>query len=420
MKRCLLLCILLLHATALVAQNADPAARALMETIDTVAIRRIIEEGSNRSQVMETLSWLTDVCGARLTASPGHKRALDWAVSRLQEYGMSNVHREGWGPFGRGWYLKRYSANVTDPVPFPLLSYPKAWSPSTDGTVRGEVVQFDAKTDSALAFYRGKLKGKFVLLGDIQSLKAHFEPDATRMSDSLLLGMANAEAGIPRRRGAARTESSAEARRLRMFDERKFALCVEEDVAAVLTPNRGDDGTIFVQGASLPVRSEDTSLAMRPRIYDRNPPATVPQVAVAAEQYNRLVRLLAKGEKVTLEMNLEAAFTREDSAYNLIAELPGSDLSDEVVMIGAHLDSWHGGTGATDNGTGVASGIEAMRILATLHLRPRRTIRLALWSGEEEGLLGSRSYVRAHFGGREGDLPGGEIHLKPEAERFCA
>ncbi|HXX62351.1 MAG TPA: M20/M25/M40 family metallo-hydrolase, partial [Bacteroidota bacterium] len=279
---------------------------------------------------------------------------------------------------------------------------------------------FDATSDSALAFYRGKLKGKFVLLGDLQSLKAHFEPDATRLSDSLLLSLTNAEAGLPRRRGGPRLESSAEARRLRILEERKFALCVEEDVAAVLTPNRGDDGTIFVQGATLPFRPEDTSLVLRPRIYDRNPPATVPQVAVAAEQYNRLVRLLAKGEKVYLEMNLETAFTREDSAYNLIAEIPGSDGSDEVVMIGAHLDSWHGGTGATDNGTGAASGIEAMRILTALHLHPHRTIRLALWSGEEQGLLGSRSYVRAHFGGREGDLPGGEIHLKREAEKFCA
>lgn len=414
-----LLCGLVFHSAALLAQNA-PNPPQPAESTDTAAIARIIDQGLNHSQVMETLSWLSDVCGARLTQSPGHKRALEWTQSRLEEYGLANVHREGWGPFGRGWYLRHYSANVIDPFPFPLLSYPKAWSPSTNGTVTAEIIHFDAKTDSAVATYRGKLKGKFVLLGDIQILRAHFEPDATRMPDSSLLAMANAEVGVPRRRGGPRGDFSAEARRLRLLEEKKFAMCVEEDAAAVLTPNRGDDGTIFVQGASLPIRTEDTSLVMRPRIYDRNPPATVPQVAVAAEQYNRLVRMLAKGEKVRIEIGLGAEFTREDSAYNVIAELPGTDRRDEVVMIGAHLDSWHGGTGATDNGTGVASCMEAMRILKALGQKPRRTIRIGLWAGEEEGLLGSRSYVRAHLGGRDGDLPSGEIRLKPEAEKFCA
>ncbi|MEW6509428.1 MAG: M20/M25/M40 family metallo-hydrolase [Bacteroidota bacterium] len=425
MKHRVVVLLIVLAASAvspnlLTAQIPPQHRSAAAERYDSVAVARIVDEGMNRSQVMESLSWLTDVCGGRLTMSPGYKKAVEWSMNTMKVWGLENVHREGWGPFGRGWWVKRLEANVIEPVPFPLLMYPKAWSPGTDGTVTGDVINFDAKTDSAVASFKGKLKGKIVLLGDERPLKAHFEPEAMRTSDSSLLVMANAEPEIPRRGRRQQFASNPEARRLLQLENRKFTMCVEEDAAAVLTPSRGDGGTIFVQSASLPLGQGDTSFQSRPRIQDLKAPSTIPQFAVAAEHYNRIVRMLRKGQGVRVEMRLEVAFTREDSAYNVIAEIPGSNLKDEVVMIGGHLDSWHGGTGATDDGTGVATGMEAIRIIKSLGLKPRRTIRIALWSAEEQGLLGSRAYVRTHFGERAGNNPTAEVQWKPEGEKFCA
>lgn len=412
---------LCLPPAALHAQPGQAARSAgRTEKIDSVAVARIIDEGMHRSQAMNILSWLTDVCGARLTMSPGYKKAVEWTLRTMMDWGLENAHREGWGPFGKGWSLRRFSANVTDPVSFPLLAHPKAWSPGTDGVLKGDVVYLDAQTDSALDTFKGTLKGKIVLLGEERPLKAHFDPEAMRVADSSLLFMANADPETPRRGGRRAASLTPEARRAQQLETKKFALCVEEDAGAVLTPSRGDGGTIFVQGASLPLRAEDTSFQTRPRPQDLKAPETVPQLAVAAEHFNRLVRMLARGQKVRMELMMEVAFTREDSAYNVIAEIPGTDLKDEIVMVGGHLDSWHGGTGATDDGTGTTSAMEAMRILKTLDLKPRRTIRIGLWSAEEQGLLGSRAYVRAHFGSRSGDTPTGEIILKPEGERFCA
>lgn len=406
------------------ASNAQPGragrASGAAEKIDSAAVAQIIDEGMHRSHVMDVLSWLTDVCGARLTMSPGYKKAMDWTMQTMKSWGFANVHREGWGPFGRGWSLRRMSANVTEPVPFPLLAYPKAWSPGTDGVVRADVIAFDAKTDSAVESFRGKLKGKIVLLGEERQLKAHFEPEAMRVADSSLLNMANADVEGPRRGGRRQLNLTPDARRAAQLENKKFVLCVEEEAAAVLTPSRGDDGTIFVQSAAIPFGPGDTSIQTRPRVQDLKAPETVPQLAVAAEHFNRLVRMLNKGQKIRMELMMDVAFTREDSAYNVIAEIPGSDLSNETVMIGGHLDSWHGGTGATDDGTGVATAMEALRIITTLGLKPRRTIRIALWSAEEQGLLGSRAYVRNHFGSREGDTPTGDVTLKPEGEMFSA
>ena len=389
------------------------------DKIDSSANARIISEGMNDSHVMEILSWLTDVCGQRLTQSPGFKKAVAWTQSEMKSWGLQNVHAEGWGPFGRGWFLKRYSANVVEPVAFPLLSYPKAWSPGTDGTLKGQVVYFDAQNDSAVGAFKGRLKGKIVLIGNERKLAAHFSPEAMRQSDSTLLSMADADPELsPRSRP--RFAGSPEQRRQFRLENRMFSMCVEEGASAVLTPSRGDDGTIFVQEVSVPLSPQDTSIATRPRVYVSNPPETIPQAAVAAEHFNRLVRMLKKSQKVELELTLEIGTTREDSAYNVLGEIPGSDLKDQVVMIGGHLDSWHGGTGATDNGTGVATAMEAMRILKHLGLAPRRTIRIGLWAGEEEGLLGSRAYVRRHFGVRDPDQPSGPVKLTPEGEQFCA
>ena len=414
---------LFINAHLLLAQEARRIAPPAIESVDTAAVARIIDEGMNRSQVMETLSWLTDVCGPRLTGSPGYKSAVAWAKKTMDSWGLENAHLEGWGPFGRGWSVARYSAHITSPQVTPLLSYPKAWSPGTGGTVKGKALRVDAKTDSALDLFRGTLKGKFVLLGDPIQVKPHFEPLATRQEDSTLLQLANADV-----RPSRRTDRRPQRPWDPMVEYRKLEMCLKEGAAAILTPSRGDGGTIFVQAATAP-EHPDTPWTRRRRVFDREPLPMAPQVAVAAEHYNRILRMLAKGENVELEMNLAVATTREDSVYNVIAEIPGSDLKDEVVMIGAHLDSWHGGSGATDNGTGVATCMEAMRILKKLNLKPRRTIRIGLWGAEEQGLLGSRAYVKQHLGervARQGDSERSSadgpppVSHKPEAEKFSA
>jgi hypothetical protein len=386
------------------------------EKIDSAAIARIIDEGMNRSHVMETLSWLVDVCGPRLTGSPGYKKAAEWTRTALAELGFSDAHFEAFGPFGHGWSIKRYDAQVIEPVPFPLISYPKAWSPGTSGTVRGEAIYLDAKSDSALQTYKGKLSGKFVLLSDPRQVTAHFTPEASRLADSTLLQLANADPDRPRRRRFEMTRF----RQALSFENKKLQFCIDEGALALLSTSAGDGGTIFVQSASIPTNL-DIPRDKRPQAYSLNAPETLPQAVVAAEHYDRILRILDKGVQVRIEMNLDPTITREDSARNVIADFPGTDLKDEVVMIGGHLDSWHAGTGATDDGTGVAVCLEAARILKALGLKPRRTIRVGLWAAEEEGLLGSHAYVRRHFGERRapGDTTGPAVILKPEAEKFC-
>ncbi len=398
-----LLCLLVMTSTA-------------QEKTDSAAIARIMDEGMNRSQVMDLLSTMTDVYGPRLTWSPEYAQAAHWAVKRLGELGLSNAHIESGEPLGRAWTLQRYSANVIGKRNFPLISFPKAWSPGLK-TV-GEIVFLDAETDSALETYRGKLAGKFILLDQPREVRAHFEPEATRDADSSLLDLANADDPANRRGGRRRFEMTPEMKLRALVNYRKIQLAEKEGAAGILTVSRGDGGNIFVQGASAP-NHPDTPFAKRVSVYEPKAPKILPQIAVGAEHYNRLIRLIRKGERPKLEINLEVAFGKVDSLYNIIAESPGTDLADEVVMLGGHFDSWHGGTGATDDATGCAAAIEALRILKALDLKPRRTIRVALWDGEEQGLNGSSAYVKAHFGKREESADGqGELKLLPEAEKF--
>ncbi len=399
---------------------AFAAGQSGQEKIDSAIVAQIKDEGMNRSQVMEILSYVSDVYGPRLTGSPGLVRAAEWAKSKLGSWGLENAHLEPWAFNGKGWALKHYSANVIGAQNFPLISYPKAWSPAVNGT--GEIVYIDAKTDSALDMYKGKLKGKYVLISDSREIKAHFDPEATRDADSSLLKMANAE--MPRDQFSMRRMMQGQTPEQKMralVSFHKLDMATKEGALGILTMSFGDGGNIFVQQASVPVHP-DTPFVNRVSVYENRAPKVIPQFSVGAEHYNRLVRMIQKGEHPKLEINLDVAFNKADSVPNIIAELPGTDLKDEIVMIGAHFDSWHGGTGATDNGTGSSVCMEAMRILKTLNLKPRRTIRIGLWSGEEQGLLGSKEYVKAHFGEKKGSTfePGGEIVTKPEAEKFCA
>jgi carboxypeptidase Q len=407
-------------------------------------ISRIRDEGLNRSQVMQTLGYLTEVIGPRLTGSPNIARANEWTRDKLASWGLTNAQLEPWGPFGRGWSLKRFSAQVIEPHNIPLIATPKAWTPGFEQPLTADVVFLGATNEAGLKKYEGKLKGAIVLASPIREVRAHWEPLASRISESNLLRLANAspseartnlfpgrQSDTPGSTNDARIGATFGRRSSRgstdeappstnatnvargtgtnavrgpagQFSSRVLAFLTKEEVGLVLTPSsQGDGGTIFVASASTPESSRGTNQPSggRRSVWATNAPAYPAQVALAIEDYNRLARMIQQGEKLKMTVDLQVQFHTDDlMAYNTIAEIPGSDLEDEIVMIGAHLDSWHVGTGATDNGAGVAATMEAVRILKALDLKPRRTIRIGLWTGEEEGLLGSRAYVAKHFG----------------------
>ena len=401
-----LLCFALLSpgATALRAQQPTPAPTQPLPTQPQPAptpdvIERIKDEGLNRSEVMRTLEHLTDVIGPRLTGSPALKRANEWTRDRLTQWGLANAHLEPWGPFGRGWTLKRFSAEAVEPQAFPLLAYPRAWSPGLDAPLTADLVVVEAKNEEELLKYKGQLRGKIVLAGTERRPRPRFEPTATRLNEKQLLELADAPdpALLPRRPQRQQTPEQIAAAR---WGDRKTQFYYEEGVALLVGSSPAGDGGMlqFVQSAAVPQPS-DTPSDQRKSPWHKDAPRLIPQIALSNDHYNRLARMLRQGEKVKLNVNLQVEFDDSDPmSYNTIAEIPGTDLKDEVVMLGAHLDSWHTATGATDNAAGVAMMMEAVRILKALNLQPRRTVRIALWSGEEQGLLGSRFYVREHFG----------------------
>lgn len=355
------------------------------EPVDLNAIHRIKAEGlGNRSQVMDTLSWLTDVHGPRLTNSPGMKVAAEWAKTRMEEWGFANVQFAPWGPFGRGWENERLSINMIAPRPFEMLGYPKAWTPGTDGPVTADVVRATLDTEGDLKQAAGTLKGKIVLLGETRDVSLLWDGVARRFTDEELQAMeaqpvggrgGRGRFGGPPRPGAVSTTE-------------RMAFLAAEGAVAVFEPSsasRSDNGSIFV-GGGLPGRNGDA-------------PA-VPQIVLAIEHFNRLARILDKKIPVTVALNVQNRFYDDVNSYNVMAELPGTDKKDEVVMLGAHFDSWHAGTGAVDNASGSAVMMEAMRILKATGLPLRRTVRLGLWTGEEQGLIGSRMYVTEMYGDR--------------------
>jgi carboxypeptidase Q len=408
--------------TAALAAAQTSTADKSSSTNDVIA--QIRDEGLNHSQVMETLTYLTEVIGPRLTGSPNMKRANEWTRDKLAGWGLANAHLEAWGPFGRGWSLKRFSAQVVEPQCFPLVGCPNAWSPGLDKPLVADVVYLDTRTNTNLESYKGKLRGVIVLTSPAREVKPHFDALATRLAETNLLELANAgeppRSGGPLVRlgggraggaragagpGAGSMTNRAGFRRAGMASRsRNLSFLAKEGAALVVNCSMGGDGgTLGVEGASVPLPEGQSagsgSFTNLPRAWHTNAPAIPPQITLAAEDYNRLLRMIQQGEKVTMAVDLQVQFHNQDlMAYNTIAEIPGSDRKDEIVMLGAHLDSWHAGTGATDNGVGVAATMEAMRILKALKVQPRRTIRLGLWSAEEQGLLGSKAYVAAHFG----------------------
>ncbi|MEO7539973.1 MAG: M28 family peptidase [Pyrinomonadaceae bacterium] len=370
-------------------QSTAPA----VYTAPKESIDRIRDEGMNRSQVMQTLSYMTDVIGARLTGSPNMKRANEWTRDKMKEWGMQNAHLESWGPFGRGWSLKTYSAAVVEPQFIAVNGYPKAWSPSTKGTMTGDIVLLEGKTAADLEKYKGKLNGKIVFVSAERPLKANEKAYSSRLKDETLEKMA----AEPAKDDGDVLPPAAMKNIREHFNEQavKIKFLIGEG-AAVMVDNSGggSGGTIFVQGASVGVEMgeiksfEDlfASAAFQPqnKKYEAN---MLPQMTLATEDYNRIVRMIKLGGTPKMSVNIDTRYHDEDPmSYNTIAEIPGSDpaLKDEVVMLGAHLDSWHSATGATDNGAGSAAVMEAARIIVASGLKPRRTIRVGLWSGEEE------------------------------------
>jgi hypothetical protein len=341
---------------------------------------------------MEITSYLTDVYGARLTNSPQTKAAAAWTTKKLSEWELSNIKLEPWGPFGRGWSNERFTAHVVSDPPFTIIAYPKAWTPGTSGPVTAEVTVAIVQNDNDMNRHRGQLRGKYVLTTAMREVSAQFQAPGRRWTDEQLANLSMQTPPARGNRGGGGNNQNFQRRRMQFF--------ADEGVAALIDPAQGDGGTVFLAGGGV----------------SRNPnDPNVPQVVMAIEHYGRIMRLLEKGIPVSLEMNIQNKFHEEDpNTFNIIAEIPGTDRADEVVMLGAHFDSWHTGTGATDNAAGSAVMMEAMRILKTTGLPMRRTVRLALWTGEEQGLLGSRAYVTEHFAPRD------TMQIKPEHAKLSA
>ncbi len=394
-----------------------PAPAKSVYTAPKADLDKIKDEGMNRSKVMEHLSYMTDVIGGRLTNSPGMKRANEWTRDTMAKWGMKNAKLEAWGPFGRGWSLKGFNAQVTDPTPFPVIAYPKAWSPSTKGAVTSDVVYLDINAEEDFAKYKGQLQGKIVLIAKPRELKAAFEPMGLRHSDDELTKMASAPdpATAPRPTAPAQpaqpTPEQAERLRLMQVMNKIGGFVFDEGAAVIIDNSRiGNGGTLFVSSASVvpapPAAGQPApqGAAARGRnaAYNKdNESRMLPQMTMATEDYNRLVRMIKQGVKPRMTVDIQTQYHDDDlMGYNTVAEIPGTDpkLKEELVMLGGHLDSWHSSTGATDNAAGCAVAMEAVRILIASGLKPRRTIRVALWSGEEQGLNGSREYVTQQFG----------------------
>ncbi|HEY3936541.1 MAG TPA: M20/M25/M40 family metallo-hydrolase [Bryobacteraceae bacterium] len=367
------------------------------EKVDLSVVNRIKAEAFSDSKVMDTMFYLTDVYGPRLTNSPNFRAAGDWAVKRLQEYGLVNVHEEKWGPFGRGWDNEYYEAHMVEPRFYSLTGVPLAWTAGTEGSISGEPVLAPLVTDADLEKYKGKLKGKIVLISTPRQLPFPTSAEARRFTDAELAEEAGAPdpsrtslfgapTPITRSRPPGTPFQSREERR-RM--QQKIAQFLRDEGAVLIlsASNNGDGGTIFAASGGS---------------YDPKKPIALPGVALMPEQYNRIARLLEHQIPVKLEFNIKNEFTDDHpDCFNILGEIPGSgEHKDELVMLGAHFDSWHGGTGATDNGAGSAVMMEAVRILKTANVPLDRTVRIALWGGEEEGLLGSRAYVKEHFADR--------------------
>ena len=382
------------------------------EKLDYSIMTKIREEGLNRSQAMDIESWLADVYGPRMTGSPGYKQAADWAMKKMTEIGLSNVHVEKW-PFGKGWQLKRFSAQMVEPQVMPIIGTVRAWTPGTNGTTVADVVQVDIHSDADFEKYRGKLAGKIVLTQPVREVKMLESRLTWRMDDALLREVE--ETPIPPAQAARHRPAGP------TLQDKINQFFLAEKVAAAL--DRGSDQSIVNAGGmenmtTMTQRTDGgTVFVSSAGPHDnQNAGKIVPSVTIAVEQYNRMMRILDRKVPVKIELNVDAQFYDETdgNGMNIIGDLPGSDLAGEVVVLGAHFDTMPGATGATDNTAGCTVMMEAARVLKAIGAKPRRTVRVALWDGEESGLLGSKAYVSEHLA----DVA--TMKLKPEHEKLAA
>jgi hypothetical protein len=397
-----------------------------VEKLDLTMYARIREEGLQHSHVMDYGSALADDIGPRLTGSPNMAKANAWTRDQLTAMGCVNAHLDDWGEFGMGWQQLNTWVRMTAPDTAVFIAQATPWSPATSGPVTAEAMYVNIQSEDDFAKYQGKLAGKIILLGEMRPVPpvdaALFERYTDKELEEIASYPVSENDGIsPAMRDRLRTY----VQRMRITDK-LVQFLADEKVAGVIRPSRdaehggGSGGTIF----------DDNGASMGRTPYIRGHEMKVPTVVMAIESYGRVYRLLQAHVPVSIEMNVETKFTGDhEHGYDTVAEIPGTDpdLKDQVVMVGGHLDSWIAGTGATDNGAGSIVAMEVMRILTALHVQPRRTIRIALWSGEEEGLFGSRGYAKEHFGSApvstapdQAALPefmrraSGPLELKPE------
>jgi carboxypeptidase Q len=353
------------------------------EKIHWDVVQKIREEGSQNSHIMEDVSYMTDVYGPRLPKSSSYLAAAKWVKRKFEEYGLSNVVLDPY-EFGIGWQNEYTSVHMMSPQYMPLIAYPLSWSTPTDGKMRGPVVFVNFQNVSSLSDlnpFKGKLRGAIVFSSPIRKLEPSFLPDAVLLSKEQLDRMASIPVKVKKQNQKSRYEKNAGLPRREIVD-----FLISEDVAAVVSCEQVyDDGVVMV-----------TKVSGRP--WEQGAPSQATELVMAAEHYNRIMRILEKGIPVEMEVEIKVKYSKEDLIdYNVIAEIPGTDLADEVVMVGGHLDAHSGATGAEDNATGAAQVLEAARILKAIKAKPRRTIRFALWGGEETGHMGSKAYVRKHF-----------------------
>ncbi len=350
---------------------------------DPAVISKFQEEETQNSRIMEVIGYLTDVYGPRLTNSPNIREAGDYAVKTLSAWGLANAHEETWGPFGRGWSNELFEANEIAPRQFPLIAYPKAWTPGTNGPVTADAIYAKIEREEDFSSYRGRLRGLFVLTAPMRVVQAQFDAPAHRLTDQELADMAQPRPLQPTPDKAALERQ----RKQQEFNAKLVKFLTDEGAVAWLEPSPHDGGIITVMGGGS---------------RDLKDPPVLPRIAMDIEHYGRIFRTLEKNIPVTLRINIANKFYDDNlNSFDIVAEIPGTDKPEEVVMLGAHFDSWPSGTGATDNAAGSAVMMEAMGILKASNAKMRRTVRLALWTGEEEGLLGSRAYVKQHFADRE-------------------
>jgi hypothetical protein len=357
--------------------------------------------GRGASRVMDVIYNLTDRYGPRLTNSPQFRAAGVWAAGQLKEWGLSNVQLEKWSSDMPGWQYTYFAGSMVEPVYQPLIGVPVAWTGGTNGAVTGEAILAQIQTAADMEKFRGKLKGKIVLTSPVLDLAFPTTPLAHRYTEAELAEMVpeiiptGGGRGGRGGRGGVAGQPQTTMQERQAFQGRLRTFMKDEGVLLTLTATaRGESGTLFGGGAQTSTRNADGTST---RVPLATLEASQPQVSLTAEHYNRIARLLEHNVPVKLEFNIKTEFTPDTDSFNVVAEIPGGAKKDEVVMVGGHFDSWHYGTGATDNAAGSAVAMEAMRILKSLDLKMDRTVRMALWSGEEQGLLGSRAYVKEHF-----------------------